>query len=209
MNTHNFAPGWGYGDRSYLASSTPPLVMQQSTVGQPYTLEERDQSRVSWAEKGYANPVPTQWSDYNIPTSSYNRPASFTPHVPTFPTSTGTGTVSPTAVFGDSVPTEVSFPSTTYSTPDISRGVTPDRHRHTDELLCRIILDSGAWSEPRTDKNPLTGIPSPESPSAPITITHPTLTSRRSNHGKPQKRTRIAQACEPCRKRKHKVSFDC
>jgi len=191
--------GWGHGDPPYLADSTG-MLFHQPTAGQPYTLEEQERDRIPWADKGYTSQAPTQWSASTSSVGSYNQLPEYSQHVPSFPTSTGT--VSPTAIFGEFSPPEVSFPNTTYSTPDISRGITPDRR--ADDLLCQILLDSGVWSGPH--REPMTEAPNRSRPSPDIKSAPIIHSARRSGHGKTLKRTRIAQACEPCRKRKHKVS---
>jgi len=199
MDRNGIPYGWGHGDRPYLADSTG-MLLHQPTVGRPYTVEPQEGDRILWAEKGYTSQAPIQWSASTSSVGSYNQPLEYSQHVPSFPTSTET--VSPTAIFGEFSPPEVSFPNTTYSTPDISRSITPDRR--ADDLLCQILVDSGVWSQTHRE-NPIGSQDrsGPRPDPAPAAITHPT---RRSGHGKPLKRTRIAQACEPCRKRKHKVS---
>lgn len=199
MDRNGLPHGWGHGDRPHLADSTG-MLLHQPTVGQPYTLEPQEGARIPWAEKGYTSQAPTQCSASTSSVGSYNQPLEYSQHVPSFPTSTGT--VSPTAIFGEFSPPEVSFPNTTYSTPDRSRGITPDRR--ADDLLCQILLDSGVWSGPH--REPIIEAPNRSRPSPHVTSAPIIHSTRRSGHGKPLKRTRIAQACEPCRKRKHKVS---
>lgn len=211
-------PGYTYNTTTYNYYAPTPQSFTASPCSnnllhQYYPSPASSVHQVGWSQN-------EQDTTYTSPYHTEYRPYQFLPAGP----SQHAGTVQPAAIFGKPELRDESYPQTTLGTPDTSARATPSNepkgHDNHKRLLVSSTLQYGAThpiasslssqsllsAEPSEDERLAADESSMEQfeDHGPA-VTEPQAGPSRKGTEK-RKRTRTAQACEPCRKRKAKVS---
>jgi hypothetical protein len=206
---------YGYYAMTPQTVSTSPCA--SNMLHHPYPSPAPSMNHLGWAsveqDTSYRTPYNAEYRPYEIPTAGPSQ---------------HTGTVQPAAIFGKPEFRDESYPHTTLGTPETSARGTPSNEdsNFSSSSRKRPLLSSGLYNlgpyiEPSLSSQSLKStaplddnifeaeadISAEENEEQEAGVAHPAAATSKKGAEK-RKRTRTAQACEPCRKRKAKVSHD-